>query len=120
MSKIAVITDSNAHITPIEAKELGIEGLESHLQSPTAVAFGYEDPISAAKAISEFSKKNKKLEIKCGLYNNEVLDVAGVDALASMPSREELIARIMGSMMSAVSKFVYCVEAIRKKQAGEE
>jgi len=46
--------------------------------------------------------------------------VAGVEALASMPSREELIARIMGSMMSAVSKFVYCVEAIRKKQAGEE
>ena len=104
----------------LAAKELGIEGLESHLQSPTAVAFGYDDPISAAKAISEFSKKNKKLEIKCGLYNNEVLDVAGVDALASMPSREELIARIMGSMMSAVSKFVYCVEAIRKKQAGEE
>ena len=104
----------------LAAKELGIEGLEPSLQSPTAVAFGYEDPISPAKVLNDFAKKNKKLEIKCGVYNNELLDVAGVEALASMPSREELIARIMGSMMSAVSKFVYCVEAIRKKQAGEE
>ncbi len=104
----------------LAARELGIEGLEEHLQSPTAVAFGYDDVVAPAKTLSEYAKKNKKLEIKCGVFENKVLDVAGVEALASLPSREVLIARLMGSMMSAVSKFVYVVEALRKKQAGEE
>jgi len=58
--------------------------------------------------------------VKGGILSGNVIDVAGVENLASMPSREVLIARIMGSMMSSVSKFVYCLEAIRKKQAGEE
>ena len=109
----------NTMIT-LAAKELGIEGLEASLKSPTAVAFGYDDVVAPAKVISDFAKKNKKLTIKAGVYNNAALDVAGVEALAALPSREVLIAKIMGSMMSAVSKFVYVVEALRKKQAGEE
>jgi len=109
----------NTMIT-LAAKELGIEGLEDSLTRPTAVAFGYDDVIAPAKVISEYAKKNKKLTIKCGVYENKKLDVAGIEALAALPSREVLIAKIMGSMMSAVSKFVYVVEAIRKKQAGEE
>ena len=48
------------------------------------------------------------------------LDESGVQALANLPSKEVLIAKIMGSMMSSVSKFVYLIEALRKKQAGEE
>ena len=116
---IEYVVLKNTMVT-LAARELGIEGLEEHLQSPTAVAFGYEDPVTACKTISEYAKKNKKLEVKCGVYENKVLDAEGVEAMASLPSREVLIARIMGSMMSAVSKFVYVVEAIRKKQAGEE
>ena len=54
------------------------------------------------------------------MVDGQLLDVKGVEALASIPSREVLLAKIMGSMMSAVSKFVYVVEALRKKQAGEE
>ncbi|MBQ3304959.1 MAG: 50S ribosomal protein L10, partial [Clostridia bacterium] len=69
---------------------------------------------------SEFIKKSKKMSIKCGVCDGAFIDEAGVQALANTPSREVLIAKIMGSMMSSVSKFVYCVEAIRKKQAGEE
>lgn len=104
----------------LAAKEAGIEGLESYLKGPTAVAFGMEDAVAPAKVLTEFIKKTKKTEVKCGLLDGQILDAAGVEALAAIPSREVLIAKIMGSMMSAVSKFVYVVEAIRKKAAGEE
>lgn len=104
----------------LAAKEAGIEGLESFLKGPTAVAFGMEDAVAPAKVLTEFIKKTKKTEVKCGLLDGQILDAAGVEALAAIPSREVLIAKIMGSMMSAVSKFVYVVEAIRKKAAGEE
>lgn len=100
--------------------DMGIDEVKTHLEGPTAVAFGYEDMIAPAKILTEFAKKNKNMTVKCGVSDGAYIDVAGVEALAALPSREVLIARIMGSMMSSVSKFVYCVEAIRKKQAGEE
>ena len=99
---------------------LNVDEMKSHLEGPTAVAFAYEDMIAPAKILSEFAKKSKKLTIKCGVCDGAYLDEAGVQALANLPSKEVLIAKIMGSMMSSVSKFVYCVEALRKKQAGEE
>ncbi len=98
----------------------GLEKLEAHLEGPTAVAFGYEDMIAPAKILCDFSKKAKKMSIKCGVCDGAYLEESGVQALANLPSKEVLIAKIMGSMMSSVSKFVYCVEALRKKQAGEE
>ena len=94
--------------------------MEEHLKGPTAVAFGYTDMIAPAKIAVEFGKKSKKLTLKCGVCDGAFLDAAGVQALAELPSKEVLIARIMGSMMSAVSSFVHCVEAIRKQKAGEE
>ena len=104
----------------LATKDMGFDGIEAHLEGPTAVAFGYEDMIAPAKILSEFAKKSKKLTIKCGVCDGAFLNEEGVQALANLPSKEVLIAKIMGSMMSSVSKFVYCVEALRKKQAGEE
>lgn len=104
----------------IAAKEVGIEGLDSILEGPTALAFGMTDAVAPAKIIAEFAKKNDKLKVKAGILDGAILDVAGVEKLSAIPSREVLIAKVMGSMMSAVSKFVYVVEAIRKQKAGEE
>ena len=104
----------------LAVKDMGVDEMKAHLEGPTAVAFGMEDAVAPAKVLSEFIKKSKKMTIKCGVCDGAYIDEAGVQALANTPSREVLIARIMGSMMSSVSKFVYCVEAIRKKQAGEE
>ena len=101
-------------------QDMGLDDMKAHLEGPTAVAFGYEDAIAPAKILSDFVKKSKKMTIKCGVCDGAYLDEAGVQALANTPSREVLIAKIMGSMMSSVSKFVYALEAIRKKQAGEE
>ena len=101
-------------------QDMGLDDMKAHLEGPTAVAFGYEDAIAPAKILSEFVKKSKKMTIKCGVCDGAYLDEAGVQALANTPSREVLIAKIMGSMMSSVSKFVYALEAIRKQKAGEE
>ena len=98
---------------------MNVDEMHASLEGPTAVAFGYEDMIAPAKILSEFAKKSKKLTIKCGVCDGAYLNADGVEALASLPSKEVLIAKIMGSMMSSVSKFVYCVEAIRKQKAGE-
>ena len=98
---------------------MSVDEMHASLEGPTAVAFGYEDMIAPAKILSEFAKKSKKLTIKCGVCDGAYLNADGVEALASLPSKEVLIAKIMGSMMSSVSKFVYCVEAIRKQKAGE-
>ena len=103
----------------LAVKDMNLDDLKPHLEGPTAVAFGFEDAVAPAKILSEFAKKNKKITIKCGVCDGAYIDEAGVQSLASTPSREVLIAKIMGSMMSSVSKFVYALEAIRKKQAGE-
>ena len=104
----------------IAAKEVGIEGLDSILEGPTALAFGMTDAVAPAKIIAEFAKKNDKLKVKAGILDGAILDVAGVEKLSAIPSREVLIAKVMGSMMSAVSKVVYVLEAIRKQKAGED
>ena len=104
----------------LAVKDMGIDDIKTHLEGPTAVAFGYEDAVAPAKILSDFVKKSKKMTIKCGVCDGAYIDEAGVQALANTPSREVLIAKIMGSMMSSVSKFVYALEAIRKQKAGEE
>ena len=100
-------------------KDMNLDDMKAHLEGPTAVAFGYDDAVAPAKILAEFAKKNKKISVKCGVCDGAYIDEAGVQALANTPCREVLIAKIMGSMMSSVSKFVYALEAIRKKQAGE-
>ena len=94
--------------------------LDALLEGPTAVAFGYEDMIAPAKIAVEYGKKTKKLAIKGGASDGAYLDVAGVQALAELPSKEVLIARFMGSLMSSVSALARVLEACRKKLAGEE
>ena len=75
---------------------LGMEGLEPVLEGPTAVAFGMEDAVAPAKIISDFIKETEKTEIKAGVLEGKVVDVAAVKALASLPSREVLLAKVLG------------------------
>ena len=95
------------------------------------MAFGFEDPVAPAKIITEYAKKNKKLSVKCGMVDQKVIDVDGVTALAELPPKEVLIAKLMGSLNSPITgfvgvlsgvlrAFVYALEAVRKQKAGEE
>lgn len=85
---------------------LGMEGLDSVLEGPTAVAFGMEDAVAPAKIISEFIKTTNKTEIKAGVLEGKAVDVAAVNALASLPSREVLVAKVLGSMNAPITGFV--------------
>lgn len=101
--------------------EMGITGLDSQLEGPSAFAFGMSDPVSPAKVIYDFIGKNKLecLSVKAGLMGTEVMDVQAVKALSELPSREVLLARLVGTLNASVANLVYVLEAIRKKQSGE-
>ena len=106
----------------IAAKAAGIEGLDAHLEGTTAMAFSTEDAVAPAKVLCDFidKAKNDHMSVKIGLMGEEVMDVNAVKALASLPSREVLLARLVGSLNSSIAKLVYVLDAIRKQQAGEE
>jgi len=73
------------------------------------------DPVAAAKLLNEFAKANDKLIIKAGAMPNYVMDVAGVKALATMPSREELLSKLLGTMQAPVATFVRTLNEIPTK-----
>ena len=99
-------------------QELGIECLDSLLEGPNAFVFGEKDVTAAPKNLSTFIEKNKltSLEIKGGLMGKEVMDVAAVKALAATPSREELLATMVGCLVSPVSALVSVLEQIAEKK----
>ncbi len=101
--------------------DLGITALDHVLEGPSAFAFGMSDAVAPAKVLDGFITKTKTtaIEIKAGLLGREALDVNGVKALAELPSREVLLARLLGSMTNSISSFVRVVEAYRKQKAGE-
>jgi large subunit ribosomal protein L10 len=78
------------------------------------------DPVAAAKVLNDFAKTNDKLVLKAGCYAGKVLDPAGVQALASIPSRDELLARLIGVMQAPVSSFAVVLAAIAKQRGGGE
>jgi large subunit ribosomal protein L10 len=102
--------------------DMDIHGWDDVLEGPTAYAFGTKDAVAPAKIICDFidKAKNDHMSVKIGLMGTEVMDVNAVKALASLPSREELLARLVGSLNSSIAKLVYVLDAVRKKQAGEE
>jgi large subunit ribosomal protein L10 len=75
------------------------------------------DAVAAAKVIYDFAKTNDKLVIKAGAYNGKVLDVAGVSALATVPSKEVLLAQLCGLLQSPVSGLARVLAAVSEKQA---
>ena len=79
-----------------------------------------EDPVAAAKVLHQFSKKDEKIVLKAGSYNGELLDVSQVSELASIPSRDELLAKLLGIMQAPVSGFARALAALAEKKAGEE
>lgn len=89
----------------IAFKDLGLEDFNEYLKGPSAVAFGYDDPVSAAKITAEFAKTNPMLEVKAGIVDGKVIDVAGVKSLASLPSREVLVAQVLGGFNAPIQGF---------------
>jgi large subunit ribosomal protein L10 len=117
-------------ITKIAARELGLEGIDHYLEGPTALAFGFDDPVAPAKVLNDFAKEYKQLEIRAGILEGRLVDTAQIKALANLPSREVLLAQVLGGMQAPLYGFagalqglirnlVYVLDAIREKKAGE-
>ena len=111
----------------IAAEEAGIEGLEAVLEHNTAIAVAPEDPVAVAKIICEFAKENKALKVKIGVLDGKVISAEEIKALAALPPKEVLIAKMLGSMNAPISGFVnvlqgtirnvvYALEAVRKQK----
>lgn len=109
--------------------ELGYKEFDGDLNGTTSIAFSYKDEVAAAKIIAEDAKELKeKLSVKSGLLNGAYIDVQMVKDLAALPSKEQLIAKMLGSLNAPISNFagvlramlqslVYAVKAIQEKKA---
>lgn len=113
--------------TRIAARELGLNQLEDYLEGPTALAVSYTDPVAPAKVLVDFAKEHKEFTIKVGLVEGRVIGPEEVEALASLPSREVLLSKMLGSMQAPLSglvnvlqgsirNLVYTLDAVRRQK----
>lgn len=117
-------------LASIAAHELGFEVLDTYLEGPTAIAYGFEDPVSPAKVLIKYAKDFDKLEIKGGLLEGTLIDPSRIKALADLPPREVLLAQVAGAFAAPMTsfagvtqgilrKFVGTLDAVREKKAAE-
>lgn len=117
-------------LASIAAHELGLEVLDTYLEGPTAIAYGFEDPVAPAKVLQKYAKDFDKLEIKGGLLEGNLIDPARIKALADLPPREVLLAQVAGAFAAPMTgfagaaqgilrKFVGTLDAVREKKAAE-
>ena len=114
-------------LAAIAARQVGLEGFANDLTGPSALTFVSGEPVEAAKALRDFAKDNQQLVIKGGVMDGAVLSADGVDKLASLESREVLLAKTAGAVKASLSKAAYLfaapasqavrtVDALREKQ----
>jgi len=97
----------------IEGKAL--EALEGEFQGATAVAFSNDDPVSLAKTLTEFAKEVPALEFKTSLVEGRPVEAQEVEKIASLPSREELITKLLFLLQSPVTSFVRTLAALPRQ-----
>ena len=98
------------------------EGLSDLLNGPSALAISKEDATAPARVLCNFAKTADKLEIKGGVVEGKVYDAAGIAAVSTIPSREELLSRLLGSMQSPIANFARVIKQVAEKEpaAAEE
>ncbi len=100
---------------------VGYGDMKQYLSGMTAIAISQDDAIAPAKIMKEYADKIPSFEIKAGFVDGGVIDQAGVESLAATPSKEVLIAKMMGSLMSSLYGFAYVLQAkIDKENGGDE
>ena len=107
-------------LTTLAAKELGLDGISSYLEGPVSVAFGYEDPTAPARILKDFAKEHKMLELKAGIVEGKIFDSIKVLELATIPPRDVLIAKLLGSFKAPISNFAYLLNAIKESKETAE
>ena len=103
---------------------LAIEGTEfadlaKDLEGPTAVAFSKEDATAPARVIAKFAKTAPKLELKSGIVEGTYYDAAGIGVIATIPSREELLSKFLGSIQSPIANFARVINQVAEQKSAE-
>ena len=93
------------------------EGLSDLLNGPSAIAVSKDDATAPARILCEFAKKAPKLEVKGGVVEGKVLDVAAIGEVAQIPSREVLLGRLFGSFQSPIASFARIIKQIAEKDS---
>lgn len=99
-------------------ENLGYEALNAHLEGMSAIAWSETDPVAPAKILSKFAKEHEDYTIKAGYIDGDVVDAAGVESLASIPSKEGLIAKILGSIQGPLYGLAYVLQGKIDKEGG--
>ena len=108
----ADLTVTKNTLCKVAAQGSSFEVISELMQGPTAIAFGFGDEVAAAKILAKFIKENKKGEIVGAVLEGKVLSADEAKQLASMPSKEELYAKILGSINSPASSLVYGINGV--------
>lgn len=107
-------------IIDFASKDSSLGGLEKYLAGPTAIAISTTDPVAPSKLLAKFSKDYDKLQIKGGAVEGNIIDENGVKELASTPSREELLGRLVGSLSGPLFGLAVALNAIVEKNEKSE
>ncbi len=99
---------------------VGYGDLKQYLNGMTAIAISENDPVAAAKVLKSYAEKVESFDILAGYVDGAVIDAKTVNELAEIPSKEILVAKLLGSIQSPLYKFAYAIKAITEKEGGEE
>ena len=91
------------------------EELSKHLEGPTAIAVSNEDATAPARVLYNFAKDAEALELKAGVVEGTYYDVDGIKLIATIPSREELLSKFLGSIQSPITNFARVIKQIAEK-----
>ena len=91
-------------------KDTAYEELESLLEGPTGLVFGYADPVAVTKVLVRFAESHEQLTVKAAALDNRILDKAAVEQLATLPSRETLIGMLLGLMQAPAAQLLRTIQ----------
>jgi len=91
-------------LTRIAANNVGVSGLDPMLEGPSALVFAYEDVVQTARAVTDFVRTSRILSVKGGVMGDRAVSAADVEAIATLPSREVLQARLLGMLVSPMAR----------------
>lgn len=91
-------------------------GLDQYLEGPSAIAISKDDATAPARVLYKFAKTNDKLEIKAGVVEGKVYDAKALEPIAQIPSREELLSRLCGSLLAPITNFARDIRQVAEKK----
>jgi large subunit ribosomal protein L10 len=118
-------------LTRMAARQIHLEALDPALEGPTALVVAYDDPVQPAKVVSDFARTSRILQIRAGLLQGALIRPEEVEALASLPSREVLVGRVIGGLAGPlyglagvlsgpIRSFMYVIQARLEQLGGAE